>query len=159
LSAVRDCLFDVFAATLHNWRAFLHPQPDDAPCRGDRDPLKTVFIPLHLLLFSSDYIPPAAETASLNNENDTRRVIGLEDIKFKVTRNKSVARWKHRILQPFEVETCVFYIRTQCVPHCKHSGPRLYKSNLLTLYKAKVAVCFEIRTKHINAMWAPRRIF
>jgi hypothetical protein len=26
-------------------------------------------------------------------------------------------------------------------------------------YKAKVAVCSEIRTKHINAMWAPRRIF
>jgi hypothetical protein len=26
-------------------------------------------------------------------------------------------------------------------------------------YKVKVAVCSEIRTKHINAMWAPRRIF
>jgi hypothetical protein len=26
-------------------------------------------------------------------------------------------------------------------------------------YKAKVAACFEIRTKYINAMWAPRRIF
>jgi hypothetical protein len=26
-------------------------------------------------------------------------------------------------------------------------------------YKAKVSVCSEIRTKHINAMWAPRRIF
>jgi hypothetical protein len=25
-------------------------------------------------------------------------------------------------------------------------------------YKAKVAVCSEIRTKHINAMWAPCRI-
>jgi hypothetical protein len=25
-------------------------------------------------------------------------------------------------------------------------------------YRAKVAVCSEIRTKHINAMWAPRRI-
>jgi hypothetical protein len=39
LSAVRDCLFNVFAATLHIWRPFLHPQPEDAPCRGDRDPL------------------------------------------------------------------------------------------------------------------------
>jgi hypothetical protein len=38
-SAVRDCLFNVSAATLHNWRPFLHPQPEDAPCRGDRDPL------------------------------------------------------------------------------------------------------------------------
>jgi hypothetical protein len=26
-------------------------------------------------------------------------------------------------------------------------------------YKAQVAVCSEIRTKHVNAMWAPRRIF
>jgi hypothetical protein len=42
LSAVRDCLFKIFAVTLHNWRPFLHPQPEDAPCRGDRDPLITV---------------------------------------------------------------------------------------------------------------------
>jgi hypothetical protein len=41
LSAVRDCLFKIFAATLHNCRPFLHPQPEDAPCRGDRDPLVT----------------------------------------------------------------------------------------------------------------------
>jgi hypothetical protein len=34
-----------------------------------------------------------------------------------------------------------------------------YKTNVLMFYKAKVAVCSEIRTKHINAMWAPRRIF
>jgi hypothetical protein len=31
LSAVRDRLFIVFAATLHNWRPFLHSQPEDAP--------------------------------------------------------------------------------------------------------------------------------
>jgi hypothetical protein len=41
LSAVCDCLFNVLAATFHNWRPFLHPQPEDAPCRGDRDPLNT----------------------------------------------------------------------------------------------------------------------
>jgi hypothetical protein len=35
LSAVRDCLFSIFAATLHTWRPFLHPQPEDAPCNGD----------------------------------------------------------------------------------------------------------------------------
>jgi hypothetical protein len=39
LSAVRNCLFNVFAATLHIRRPFLHPQPEDAPCCGDRDPL------------------------------------------------------------------------------------------------------------------------
>jgi hypothetical protein len=26
------------------WRPFLHPQPEDAPCRGGRDPLNTVNI-------------------------------------------------------------------------------------------------------------------
>jgi hypothetical protein len=33
LSAVRDCLFKIFAATLHN----LRPQPEDAPCCDDSD--------------------------------------------------------------------------------------------------------------------------
>jgi hypothetical protein len=39
LLAVCDFLFNVFAATLHIWRPFLHPQPKDVPCHGDRDPL------------------------------------------------------------------------------------------------------------------------
>jgi hypothetical protein len=30
LTAVRNCLFSIFIDTLH-------PQPEDAPCRGDRD--------------------------------------------------------------------------------------------------------------------------
>jgi len=34
LSAVRDCVFNIFAPTLY--RPFLQPQPEDAPCRGDR---------------------------------------------------------------------------------------------------------------------------
>jgi hypothetical protein len=38
LFSVRDCLFDISAANLHSWRSFLHPQPEDAPCYGDRDP-------------------------------------------------------------------------------------------------------------------------
>jgi hypothetical protein len=42
LSAVRDCLFNTYAPSLHIWRPFLHPQPKDAPCHGDRDPLITV---------------------------------------------------------------------------------------------------------------------
>ena len=39
LSALLDCLLSVFASTQHMWEPFLHPQPDDAPFRGDRDPL------------------------------------------------------------------------------------------------------------------------
>jgi hypothetical protein len=38
LSAVRDCLFNIFAATLRTRRTSLHPQPEDAPCRGDKGP-------------------------------------------------------------------------------------------------------------------------
>jgi hypothetical protein len=38
LSAVRDCLFSIFVATLHIWRPFLHPQTEKASCRGDRNP-------------------------------------------------------------------------------------------------------------------------
>ena len=34
-SAVRDGLFNIFAATLHIWKSFLHPQPQDAPCHDD----------------------------------------------------------------------------------------------------------------------------
>jgi hypothetical protein len=29
LSAVCDCLFSIFAAPLHIWKPFLHPQPED----------------------------------------------------------------------------------------------------------------------------------
>jgi hypothetical protein len=38
LSAVRDCLFNTFAATLRTQRTFLQPQPVDAPCCGDQGP-------------------------------------------------------------------------------------------------------------------------
>jgi hypothetical protein len=41
LSAVRYWLFNVFAATLRNWTPFLHPEPEEAPRRGDRDLLNT----------------------------------------------------------------------------------------------------------------------
>jgi len=45
LSAARDCVFNIFAATLHIWKPFLHPQPEDAPRRDDRDPLIMVCKP------------------------------------------------------------------------------------------------------------------
>ena len=41
LSAVRDCLFNTFAATLHIRNHFLYTQPDDAPRCGNRDSLIT----------------------------------------------------------------------------------------------------------------------
>jgi hypothetical protein len=59
---------------------------------------------------------------------------------------------------PLKTSGNLFYIRTQFVPRCKHYTS-VIKTGLLMFYKAKVAVCSEFRTKHINAMWAPRRIF
>jgi hypothetical protein len=39
LSGVRGCIFNIFAPTFNIWKPFLHPQPEDAPWRGGRDPL------------------------------------------------------------------------------------------------------------------------
>jgi hypothetical protein len=39
LLAVYNCLFNILTATLHIWRLFVLPQPEDMPCCGDRDPL------------------------------------------------------------------------------------------------------------------------
>jgi hypothetical protein len=39
LSAVRNCLFSINAATLHICSLFLYPLPDDALSCGDRDSL------------------------------------------------------------------------------------------------------------------------
>ena len=36
LPAVRDCLINIPAAYPPYWTPFLRPQPEDAPCRGDR---------------------------------------------------------------------------------------------------------------------------
>jgi hypothetical protein len=36
LWAVRDCLFSIFAATSISGGRLLHPQPEDAPCSGDK---------------------------------------------------------------------------------------------------------------------------
>ena len=47
LSAVPNILFNKFAATIHigGWGggALLNRQTEDAPCRGDRDPLNTEY--------------------------------------------------------------------------------------------------------------------
>jgi hypothetical protein len=57
LSFIRCYSFKVCAATLHSWRASLHPQPEDEPCGGDRDPLDIdstdkIFCLFNILLLS-----------------------------------------------------------------------------------------------------------
>jgi hypothetical protein len=49
LSFVRGCLFNIFAGTLHSWQPLLHPQPEDSPSRGDRDPSNMATLTLHIL--------------------------------------------------------------------------------------------------------------
>jgi hypothetical protein len=44
------------------------------------------------------------------------------------------------------------YIRTQYVPHSKHSPSSLYITTLLMLCKAQVPVCSEIRAKHMDGI-------
>jgi hypothetical protein len=62
LSAVRDCLLSIFAATLHIWGSFLHPQSKDAPCRDDRDPLTVALKGLHKLF--QVYLPEFLSSSS-----------------------------------------------------------------------------------------------
>jgi len=41
LTSVRHCTFNIFAATLHVCRPFLHHQREEAPCRGDKERYST----------------------------------------------------------------------------------------------------------------------
>ena len=43
------------------------------------------------------------------------------------------------------------------VPHIKHTIC-VMETNRLRLYKEIIAVCSQIHTKHINTLWAERRI-
>jgi hypothetical protein len=44
LSFIHSCLLNIFAPTLQSWRPFLHLQPEEAPCCGDRGPPNNVLI-------------------------------------------------------------------------------------------------------------------
>ena len=69
LSAVRDCLFNLFAATLHICRPFLHPQPEDAPCRGDRDPITMTC----LLMYFTNHGRPCSCTCTRDRHVGSRQ--------------------------------------------------------------------------------------
>jgi hypothetical protein len=48
-------------------------------------------------------------------------------------------------------------LKTQSVPLCKHSA-LVIKTDHLMLYKEIIAVCSQIHTKHLNAMWSESRL-
>jgi hypothetical protein len=61
-------------------------------------------------------------------------------------------------INPLKTKT-VCFIQGLCPYRTVNTLHLGYKNQSLNAVKAKVAVCSEIRTKHINAMWVPRRIF
>jgi hypothetical protein len=76
LSAVRDCLFNIFAATIHMHRPFLHPQPEDAPCRGDRDPLIVV--------------SGVTAIRKLGTSSDKRRVLSVSNLDGQILKRHAI---------------------------------------------------------------------
>ena len=57
------------------------------------------------------------------------------------------------LINLLKARSICFNIRTQCVPRSKHCPPRLYKTSLLVMYTAKVAVYSETHTQQINRMY------
>jgi hypothetical protein len=77
LSAVRDCLVNIVTATLLTQRTSLHPQSEDAPCRGDNGPT------IYSLKFCDEFcfnIPVLCRTLSIVRniyKRDAWKVRGL----------------------------------------------------------------------------------
>jgi len=53
----------------------------------------------------------------------------------------------------------LFYLKTKIAPRSKHSLISVIKINQFLFGRAKVPLCSEINTKHINTMWAECTIF
>jgi hypothetical protein len=63
-----------------------------------------------------------------------------------------------RLHNPLKTKSKLFHLKTQFVPRSKHFSSRLKETNQFMLYKAKVGVCCNINTIHINTVWAECRI-
>ena len=60
-------------------------------------------------------------------------------------------------IKPLSTKLYLSDLKTHFVPRSKHSASVL-KTDKLMLYREIIAVCSEIHTKHINALWAEHRI-
>ena len=60
LSAVRDCLFNIFAPTLHIQRPFLHPTLEKVPCCCDSDS--------HMIPNQTNYKEISTHDTTIENE-------------------------------------------------------------------------------------------
>ena len=52
LSAVRDCISNLFVVTLHICRPFLFTQHEDAPCCDDWDPFNTFYFYVAKIIYN-----------------------------------------------------------------------------------------------------------
>jgi hypothetical protein len=61
--------------------------------------------------------------------------------------------WKfHFCNDPLKTKRRLLYLKTHFVPRSKHFI-LVIKTNQLALYRAKVAICSAINTKHTNKVW------
>jgi hypothetical protein len=58
---------------------------------------------------------------------------------------------------PLKTKCGLLYLKTQSVLQSKHFIS-VIKTSQLMLYREIIAVCSEMHTKHINTLWAERRI-
>jgi hypothetical protein len=57
-SFIRSCLFNIFTATLHNWRQFLPSQPEDTPYCGEKKIYIYIYIYIHSYPPQLEAVPP-----------------------------------------------------------------------------------------------------
>ena len=76
---------------------------------------------------------------------------------FCVLSNRCHRNVRRSIINPLSTKLYLSDLKTQFVPRRKHSDSDL-KTDKLMLYIETIAVCSQIHTKHINALWAEHRI-
>jgi len=74
----------------------------------------------------------------LNNINAYFNILNNINAYFNILNNINLLKTKRNLLS----------IRHQCIPRFKPLSTTVIKTNQLMMYKAKTAVCSEIRTKH-----------
>ena len=82
-------------------RPFLHPQPEDAPCRGDRDPPITWIVQQHSILFL--LLTGTCSCSTVHNE----RVVAFP-LRQWLREGATVLRYTHIVI------SCVFCVDVRC---------------------------------------------
>jgi hypothetical protein len=108
-SAVRNYLFNIFAATLNTWKPFLHLQPEDESCCYNTGVEKTTkWEPLRTLLLTKNYPDDqikknimAGACGACKREQWSIQGFGWETSR-KMTTLKTTRRWKVILIWAFK---------------------------------------------------------